>query len=86
MLGNVYGRKWMAVEKATNGDFFCSLFLFSSHPFPEQQWHHFVVYRVELGPALEPEESAGAEGCQLKTRMEGLASGQNQTPTGLLPE
>lgn len=45
--------------------------------------HLFVVYRMELGLESEPEETAGAEGSELKTRMEGRDTGQNGTPAGL---
>lgn len=60
-----------------------SSFYFSSHPFPVEPQHRSVVYRMELGLAPEPEETAGAEGSELKTRMEGHGTGQNGTPVGL---
>lgn len=60
-----------------------SSFYFSSHPFPVEPQHRFVVYRMELGLVPELEETAGAEKSELKTRMEGHDTGQNGTPAGL---
>lgn len=86
-LGNVHGWKWKVVGKAWTkqvdaSSALCS-FCFSSHPFPVEPQHLFVVYRMELGLASEPEETAGAEGSELKTRMEGHDTGQNGAPAGL---
>ena len=67
----------------TGGCILSSLFLLLLLPFPVEPQHRFVVYRMELGLGPELEETAGAEGSELKTRMGGHDTGQNGTTAGL---
>lgn len=62
-----------------------SSFLFPSPPFPMEQQLRIVVHRMELGPAPDPEKTAGAEGSELRTRREGHATRQDGIPAGLSP-
>lgn len=52
MLGNVYGWKWMVVEKATGGDLFSSLFLFlSKSSFPWAATASLCCLQSRAGPS-----------------------------------